>query len=311
MRSRALTTRIANEITGLIRMGQIQPGEHLSTQKLADQFGVSRSPVREAMSSLAEQGVLELRSNRGFFACEPTSKKTTSEAPQDNTHLLEASPEYQRLADDWLRDRIPAEVTEQLLRERYSLTKGQVTDILVRAVREGWAERKQGYGWRFLPVAKTPEAFEQIYRFRMLIEPAAMLEPTYRIDRKILAEQRRIQESMLDSDIARLPAEWLLNAGAVFHEELIKFSGNPFFHQALVRVNRMRRLLEYRAQVDRKRLHKQCSDHLEIIGLLERGEVIEASYRMRQHLGGALVSKSPMRWDENGVVLEDTDPIAL
>ena len=68
MRASALTNRIANEITGQIRLGQIAPGEHLSTQRFADQFGVSRSPVREALQALAEQGVVELRSNRGFFA---------------------------------------------------------------------------------------------------------------------------------------------------------------------------------------------------------------------------------------------------
>ena len=109
---------------------------------------------------------------------------------------------------------------------------------------------------------------------------------------------------MLETDIARLPAEWLLNAGAVFHEELIKLSGNPFFHQALVRVNRMRRLLEYRSQVDRKRLHRQCTEHLQILDLLERGEVMDASFLMRQHLGGALGAKSPMRWDEDSARLE-------
>lgn len=65
--------------------------------------------------------------------------------------------------------------------------------MLMPAAREGWAERKQGYGWRFLPVAKTPEALEQIYRLRMLIEPAAMLEPGFRLDRKILEQQRRLQ----------------------------------------------------------------------------------------------------------------------
>jgi DNA-binding GntR family transcriptional regulator len=304
MRSSALASRIANEIAGLIRVGRISSGDHLSTQKLGDQFGVSRSPVREALQMLAEQGVLELKSNRGFFVRPlPRARRTVPE----NMQLLEASPEYQRLADDWLRDRIPEEVTEQFLRERFKLTKGQVTDILVRAAREGWAERKQGYGWRFLPVAKTPKAFEQIYRFRMLIEPAAMLEPGYRVDKSVLAEQRRIQAGVLESDITRLPAEWLLNAGAVFHEELIKFSGNPFFYQALVRVNRMRRLLEYRAQVDRKRLHRQCTEHLQIVGLLERGEVIEASSLMRQHLGGALAIKSPMRWDKNSLILEQSE----
>ncbi|WP_345791085.1 GntR family transcriptional regulator [Ensifer adhaerens] len=218
------------------------------------------------------------------------------EPVSDEARPFEVANDYQRLAEDWLTDKIPAEVTEQMLRERYDLTKAQLNDILLRAAREGWAERKQGYGWRFLPVAKTAEAFEQIYRFRMLIEPAAMLEPEFRLDRTIIDEQRRIQMRMLDTDIERLPAERLLHNGALFHEELIKMSNNPFFHLSLVRVNRMRRLLEYRSRVDRSRTVRQCQEHLAILDLLQQGEIVEASFAMRRHLGGALSKKSPITW---------------
>jgi hypothetical protein len=38
----------------------------------------------------------------------------------------------------------------------------------------------------------------------------------------------------------------------------------------------------------------QCTDHLEILSLLEKGNVFDASYLMRQHLGGALARKSPV-----------------
>ncbi|SCB10589.1 GntR family transcriptional regulator [Rhizobium multihospitium] len=295
MRSSQLTTNIAKEIAQLIRSGELRPEEHLSTQGLADKFGVSRSPVREAMQVLFEQGLLEQKLNRGFFVS-ATVTIEENDAPDDQ--LPETMSDYHRLAEDWLTDRIPADVTEQMLRERYDLTKAQLNDILVRATREGWAERKQGYGWRLLPVAKTAEAFEQIYRFRMLIEPAAMLEPTFGPDRKIIEEQRRIQERMLATDIRNLPAERLLYNGSLFHEELIKMSGNPFFHISLVRVNRMRRLLEYRSNVDRDRLHVQCQEHLAILSLLEKGEIVEASYAMRRHLGGALSRKSPLQWSQ-------------
>ena len=242
------------------------------------------------MQVLADQNILEQHANRGFFA----RSLPEARSADDKAKLPDGSSDYRRLADDWIADRIPAEVTEQFLRDRYDLTKTQLTEILMRAVREGWAERKQGYGWRFLPVAKTPEAFEQIYRFRMLIEPAAMLEPTFRIDRRMLAEQRGIQENMLATDIENLPAERLLDSGSLFHEDLIKLSGNLFFHQALVQINRMRRLLEYKSRIDRQRLHVQCSEHLEILSLLEQGEVFDASYLLRRHLGGALARKSPV-----------------
>ena len=81
--------------------------------------------------------------------------------------------------------------------------------------------------------------------------------------------------------------------GSLFHEELIKMAGNPFFLRALEQANRMRRLLEYRAKVDRQRVRSQCTEHLQIVALLEKGDVIEASYLMRQHLSGALARKAP------------------
>jgi DNA-binding GntR family transcriptional regulator len=296
-----LALRLADRIGDMIRDGRIPVGGHLNTLKLAEQFGVSRSPVRGALEVLADRRVIEQQHNRGFFVAAAPAAPAGQATAEEET-LPEASDDYQRLAEDWLADRIPAEVTEQFLRDRYGLTKAQLTDILLRAVREGWAERKTGYGWRFLPVAKTPESFEQIYRFRMLIEPAAMLEPTFRIDRGVLAELRRTQEAMLQSDISALSAERLLHNGSVFHEELARMSGNPFFHRALVQVNRMRRLLEYRARVDRARLRVQCTEHLEILALLERGEIVEASYLMRRHLGGALSQKSPIAHHADGEV---------
>lgn len=300
MRSTQLTANIAKEIGQLIRSGELKPDEHLSTQGLADKFGVSRSPVRDAMQMLFEQGLLEQRPNRGFFVSPSVEADKRSLADQ----LPDPMTDYQRLAEDWLTDSIPADVTEMLLRQRYDLTKAQLNDILLRASREGWAERKQGYGWRFLPVAKTAEGFEQVYRFRMLIEPAAMLEPTFGLDRKIIEEQRRIQERMLETDIANLPAERLLHNGSLFHEELIRMSGNPFFHMSLVRANRMRRLLEYRSNIDRNRLYVQCREHLDILALLEKGEIVEASYSMRKHLGGALTRKSPLLWSHENTTLK-------
>ena len=145
-------------------------------------------------------------------------------------------------------------------------------------------------------MAKTPESFDQIYRFRLSIEPVAMMEPTFTLDRKVLAEQRRLQEHMLETDLGSMLDETLLANGSLFHEEIIKLSGNPFFLMALQRVNRMRRLMEYRAKIDRERLVVQCNEHLEILELLEKGDVVDASYKMRQHLSGALKRKSPIAW---------------
>lgn len=290
MKSNQLANQVAHDISKQITAGQLQAGEHISAQSVADGFGVSRSPVREALEILAAAGLVEKLPNRGFFVAHNSQKQGTNLKLPDG--IAEDHDVYERMANDWRCDEIPEEVTEQFLRKRYDLTRARLQDILVRAVREGWAERKQGYGWRFLSVAKTPEAFDKIYHFRMVIEPAAMLDPDYAIDWTMLGQLKAAQQRVLDHDVDHQSVEHLLSIGATFHEELIKFSGNPYFHMSLVRVNQMRRLLEYKAVVDRERFVDQTIGHLHIVGLLERGEVAEASYAMRKHLSGALKSKS-------------------
>ena len=60
---------IRARVTAILRKallaGEYQPGEELSLTDVAAKLGVSRTPVREAFQSLAAEGLLELRMNRG------------------------------------------------------------------------------------------------------------------------------------------------------------------------------------------------------------------------------------------------------
>jgi DNA-binding GntR family transcriptional regulator len=61
MRRPAIVQSLLSDVIG----GRLRAGEHLVTQDLADRFGVSHTPVREALMTLAGVGVIELRANRG------------------------------------------------------------------------------------------------------------------------------------------------------------------------------------------------------------------------------------------------------
>ena len=292
MKISALTERLAQKIIALIDTGHIAPGAHLSVPKLAETFDVSRSPVREALVWLEYKGVLQQQLNRGFFV-----KKDY--APQNNEEQESAEdndlPEYYQLAEDWLQDKIDAEVTELFLMKRYNMTKSQLSTVLARGISEGWVERKQGYGWRFLPVAKTKAALEHIFSFRMVIEPMAILEPTFNASQEKINEIRRELEMLLDNGIERLSPRQLQMAGYRFHETVIGFSNNPFFEISLRNVNRMRRLMDYRIMDDRSRYYAEVKDHMRILSLIEAGQRIEASYMMKQHLAVALENKKMRR----------------
>lgn len=50
-------------------------GRHLDETELAQRFGVSRTPVREALKALAAQGLVEIRPHAGAFVADPAPRK--------------------------------------------------------------------------------------------------------------------------------------------------------------------------------------------------------------------------------------------
>lgn len=67
-RADTLYERTANQLVELIEKRGLGPGDRLPTEReLAEMLGVSRVPVRDAIRTLAAQGVVEARRGRGTF----------------------------------------------------------------------------------------------------------------------------------------------------------------------------------------------------------------------------------------------------
>lgn len=63
--SKKTPTEIRDAIENDILRGVVKPGERLDEVTLANRFGVSRTPVREALMQLESSGLIELRPHRG------------------------------------------------------------------------------------------------------------------------------------------------------------------------------------------------------------------------------------------------------
>jgi len=284
-----LQNSIAAQILEVIQAEGLAVGAHLPAQMLVDRLRVSRSPVNEALQQLRDKGVLERVRNRGYFVARTVDVSATQAAAALGLDEQDtATSVYFRIADDLLRGELPTSFTESLMRSRYDLTQTQLNAVLGRIANEGWAERKQGYGWEFSSMMTTPDTLLQSYRLRLALEPAALLEPTYRLDPATLARCRQAEWHLLDGGIQTDTADQLHDRGVRFHEAIVEASGNPFFIDTVRRVNRVRRLLSYRSMKDRKRYRQHCEQHLYVLELLEQERNEDASRALREHLQSTL-----------------------
>jgi DNA-binding GntR family transcriptional regulator len=71
----SVRAQVLAELRTVLASGELAPGTVCSAPALAERFGVSATPVREAMQQLAGEGVVETVPNRGFRVCAQTPRE--------------------------------------------------------------------------------------------------------------------------------------------------------------------------------------------------------------------------------------------
>ncbi|WP_328603625.1 GntR family transcriptional regulator [Amycolatopsis sp. NBC_00345] len=279
-----LTRQVAARIAGYIRETGAAPGDRLAERTLAAQLRVSRSPVRAALRLLADDGLVAAAEQGGYTVAGPGSRHTI---PDES----EAEKRYLRIASDRLDGELPDRVSENELVRRYGLTPAQLAHVLRRIAGEGWIERLPGYGWEFQPMLTSPQSYADSYRFRLTIEPAAVLEPGFVLDRPALEAVRAQQLELAEGGAGTVGNAELFARNRAFHEAVVACGRNPFFIDALRRVDTLRRLIEYRRALPRDRAAVRAREHVAIADLLLAGRNADAAEHLRRHLSTVSVEK--------------------
>jgi DNA-binding GntR family transcriptional regulator len=97
----SLRSQITEALRAAIVAGELQPGQVYSAPRLGAQYGVSATPVREAMLDLLKEGLVRTVRNKGFEVLAPSP--VALHDILEMRHLLEV-PVVRRLAERGVRE---------------------------------------------------------------------------------------------------------------------------------------------------------------------------------------------------------------
>ncbi len=96
---------LVEQIRALIVEGELEEGARISERSLCERFGVSRTPLREALKVLAAEGVIDLLPNRGArVAAVPMAEITESLTVIGALEGLAAQLACNRITDDQIAE---------------------------------------------------------------------------------------------------------------------------------------------------------------------------------------------------------------
>ena len=292
MSSRTLTAgqkKTLKEIVRFVCERHMQAGDRVAESVLAELIGISRTPVRAVLDYLVDEGVLVYEKSKGYSLA--VAAGAIPESVLEQLRLPE-DPLYVQLAEARLNGDVVGSVTESDLARRLKATRSAIRRVITQAQREGWAVKEAGYGVRFLPIIDNQDAYDDMYRLRLALEPAGVLSPYFRPDLNQLRALRDEQVAIMSGGYSVLSPSDRFESNARFHETIMSWSNNQLALQILRNLYQMRRLAEYRQEgLAQSRQVHVTDDHIKILDAIERGDTVLAASMLRQHISEAIENK--------------------
>lgn len=123
---RPLREIVYEELKTLILTGQIHPGMRLMEEELAEEMGVSRTPIREAIRKLEKEGLITIEPRRGAYVSQMST--------EDMVDILEVRQNMEGLAARLAALRMSGEEKQKLVEmaDRYgkAVSDGNMEEMI-------------------------------------------------------------------------------------------------------------------------------------------------------------------------------------
>jgi DNA-binding GntR family transcriptional regulator len=189
-RSEGLTARVYQEIEKMILTGDLEPGSRVNEVGLAEQFEVSRGPVREATRALVKAGLLVSIPARGVFVREMSDVE------------IDENNDVRALLTGLLCSRAAARRTDKHVRQLEALVRDMDEAIAVDQVAKYYAINLDYHG--LIGRIADHGCAHRIYDD--LIRETHSLRRSLHSPGQTNAEHREIVQAIRDKDLERARA---------------------------------------------------------------------------------------------------------
>jgi DNA-binding GntR family transcriptional regulator len=183
---RALYQEVAELLRQRIFKRELEPGSWIDEMKLAEEYGISRTPLREALKVLAAEGLVTMKVRRGAYVTEVSEKDLA-----DVYHLLS-------LLESDAAGVVAEQATDAQLKELQSLHKDLEAAV---GNRDKFFAINERFHMRLLEIAGNRWRDQMVADLRkvMKLNRHHSLHKSGRLDDS-LREHRAVMEALLKRD---------------------------------------------------------------------------------------------------------------
>ena len=215
--------RVREALEEDVVLGRILPGNRLDEVALAARFGVSRTPVREALNRLAASGLVELRARRGAFV------KAIGIAQV--VEMFEVMAELEALCARLDARRISGKLTARLIQAHQACI-----DAAEQADADAYYHRNEAFHQTIYDACGNRFLAEQTEQLRNRLTPYRRMQ--LHVRNRIggsLSEHRQIVDAIRAGEedrVVEIVKDHILIQGEKFHSLVQGLDATPSVHAA-------------------------------------------------------------------------------
>lgn len=272
-----------------IRAGALKPPARLTETSIAERFGISRAPARQALAELEQQGLIRKAEGRGYDVMSYAGNQFAEAVPSEHLSIeLQPRSSWQLIYPQIELEIVSRtalaswRINEALLARHYGVSRTVARDVVARLQERGIVRKDASARW-YAP-ALTQNHIDELYELRWVLEPLALAKAAPLLPQGYLKTLRVHLEAALEAP--HVSSEQLDRREQELHVELLRHCGN----QALLRAVHLPQALLvahhflYRQTSEMFESEPFLPEHLAVIRYLEQSDVPSACQALVDHL---------------------------